>query len=179
MSDGDVKNCQKSSDIIYGWSLILYPPFENSKTRIARSDEAWRLTKLRLLHPLTISRGLELLSIRQILVFPFPDMPRDQSNRYQSLKPRPSELKRTVVWRNFKHLKGQLISKWLFGVFNFPKKTMPNLMNLCLRNSWKMALPIFTQLKILLRSASTSWLSLFTDIPIRLDNIGKFDVSVT
>ena len=109
-------------------------------------------------------QGLEPLSIRQFLVFPFPDMPRDQSNRYQSLKPRPSELKRTVVWRNFKHLKGQLISKWLFGVFNFPKKTMPNLMNLCLRNSWKMALPIFTQLKILLRSASASWLSLFTDI---------------
>jgi len=48
-------------------------------------------------------------------VFPFPNMPRDQSNRYQSLKPRPfkflPQLKHAMVRRNFKHLKGQLIAE--------------------------------------------------------------------
>ena len=29
--------------------------------------------------------------------------------------------------------KGQLISEWLFGVFNFPKKQLKNLMNFCPR----------------------------------------------
>ena len=32
-----------------------------------------------------------------------------------------------------KKAKGQLISEWLFGVLNFPKKTTQNLMNFCPR----------------------------------------------
>ena len=32
-----------------------------------------------------------------------------------------------------KKSKGQLMSEWLFGVFNFPKKQRKNLMNFCHR----------------------------------------------